>query len=421
MSNKQRLESLKRSSRGATRRRGRALLVAEHKKVERPLRENEERFRELADLLPQIVFKIQANGKIEFLNREGLRCLGYTQEELQKGLNAFQMFSPADVERARRRARDVMHGQTSEDLRQSMERTWRMMSGESPESLKSAMERAGREFTLLRKDGSMFPAIFHSYPIVRNGLSAGLVGIGVDITERKRTGEQLLKMKHLSTIAETAAMVGHDLRNPLQAMTGTLYAVRRLVASEKDEDRKQAAGLLCTLDDQVEYMDRIVSDLQDYARPVRVDRVETNLPDLVKATVSNVKIPENVEVAVNVEDGLSNVRLDPLLFRRVLTNLILNAVQAMPNGGKLTITGLKHQDSLTVRVQDTGVGIVQENLERVFNPFFTTKAQGLGLGLAVCKRLTEAQGGAITVTSQVGEGSTFNFKIPIEFENPRTV
>jgi two-component system sensor histidine kinase AtoS len=307
-----------------------------------------------------------------------------------------------------------MRGQTPEDLKQSVESMWRMMRGESPESLKTAMERAGREFTLLRKDGSMFPAILHSYPIVRNGLSAGLVGIAVDFTERKRIGEQLLRMKHLATIAETAAMVGHDLRNPLQAMTSTLYAVKRLLTSEKDEDRKEAAGLLGTLDDQVEYMEKIVSDLQDYARPVRAERVETSVPDLVRATVSNVKIPGNVKVAVNLGGGLSNVRLDPLLFRRVLTNLILNAVQAMPKGGKLTITGSKKGESLTVGVQDTGVGIAPENLKKVFTPFFTTKAQGLGLGLAVCKRLTEAQGGTIDVTSQLGEGSIFTLKIPIE-------
>ena len=123
---------------------------------------------------------------------------------------------------------------------------------------------------------------------------------------------------------------------------------------------------------------------------------------------------------MNVEDGLSNVKLDPALFRRVLTNLILNAIQAMPKGGRLAITGLKHQDSLTVRVQDTGVGIAKENLEKVFTPFFTTKAQGQGLGLAVCRRLTEAQGGTIDVTSQLGEGSTFSLKIPIESENART-
>jgi len=155
-------------------------------------------------------------------------------------------------------------------------------------------------------------------------------------------------------------MVGHDLRNPLQAMTSTLYVARKLATSDKVEDRKQAAGMLGMLDDAIEYMDKIVSDLQDYARPVGADRVETSLPDLVRATVSNVKIPGNVDVAVNIGYELSNVKLDPALFRRVLTNLILNAVQAMPNGGKLTITGSKNGGSLNVAVRDTGVGVAPE-------------------------------------------------------------
>jgi signal transduction histidine kinase len=106
------------------------------------------------------------------------------------------------------------------------------------------------------------------------------------------------------------------------------------------------------------------------------------------------------------------VKLDPALFRRVLTNLILNAVQAMPKGGKLTITGSRKGESLAVAVQDTGVGIAQENLGKVFTPFFTTKAKGQGLGLAVCKRLTEAQRGTINVSSEVGKGSTFTVTVP---------
>jgi signal transduction histidine kinase len=195
-------------------------------------------------------------------------------------------------------------------------------------------------------------------------------------------------------------------------MTGTLYIAKRLVASDKVADRKEAVGLLGTVDDSIQYMDKIVSDLQDYSRPVAAELVETSLPDLVRDSVSSVRILGNVKVTVNIEASLSNVKLDPLLFRRVLTNLILNAVQAMPKGGKLTINASRVDDSLTVAVQDTGVGIAPENLGKVFTPFFTTKAQGQGLGLAVCKRLTEAQGGTITVTSHLSKGSTFAIKIP---------
>jgi two-component system sensor histidine kinase HydH len=106
------------------------------------------------------------------------------------------------------------------------------------------------------------------------------------------------------------------------------------------------------------------------------------------------------------------VVVDSALLRRVLTNLIVNALQAMPGGGKLIITASKEGESLTVTVQDTGVGIAEENLARIFSPFFTTKAKGQGLGLAVCRRLVEAQDGTITVKSEFGKGSAFTFAIP---------
>ena len=245
-----------------------------------------------------------------------------------------------------------------------------------------------------------------------NGSVTGRIGVVRDITERKKLESRLIEAQRLAAIGETTAMVGHDLRNPLQAMKGAVYLVKRLTASEKAEDKKGAIDLLNTLDDTVGYMDKIVSDLQDYSRPVGADLVGTSLPDLVRASVAGVKIPGNIRVTEDFQDGVSNLMLDPVLLRRVLTNLLMNAVQAMPDGGHLTISARDVQDMIVVTVQDTGLGIPAENLAEVFNPFFTTKAQGQGLGLAVCKRLIEAQGGTIEVASEVRKGTAFTLKIP---------
>jgi signal transduction histidine kinase len=207
-------------------------------------------------------------------------------------------------------------------------------------------------------------------------------------------------------------MVGHDLRNPLQATAGTLYLVKKLLSSRHVEDMMEAVKLLEKLHNQVYYMDKIVSDIQDYARPVGAKLIETNVPDLIREATSDARIPRTVQCSMIIEGDLSNAMTNPILLKRVLTNLINNSVQAMPKGGRLTITALKHQDLLTVSVQDTGVGIAPASLEKIFNPFFTTKAQGQGLGLVVSKRLVEAQGGTITVKSKMGEGSTFTITIP---------
>jgi len=267
------------------------------------------------------------------------------------------------------------------------------------------------ERMLLRVSGKAAP-VLKSVTAIMNQ-EGYLLESFIDISERKRMEEQLLKSERLASIGETAAMVGHDLRNPLQSMTGNLYLLKKHATLEKPEERKKTVGLLSELDDAIQYMDKIVSDLQDYAQPVGPDPVETNLADLVRATLSHVKIPRSVSVTVD-NRAPSNVNVDPLLLRRVLINLILNAAQAMPEGGKLTITGSTANGSLTLAVEDTGVGIARASLEKIFNPFFTTKAKGQGLGLAVCKRLIDAQGGSITVTSEVGKGSTFTFKIPIK-------
>ena len=241
-----------------------------------------------------------------------------------------------------------------------------------------------------------------------------VVGYSTDITELKEMEKRLTESERLAAVGQAAAMVGHDLRNPLQATAGTLYLARELLDSGQLEGaKKNVIELLDSLDSQVHYMDKIVSDLQDYARPVYTELIETNLPALVEEAISSTKTPSNVEVSTMIQEGLTKIMIDPVLLKRVLINLALNGVQAMPNGGKLTITAGKTQDSIVISVQDSGVGIPAENLNRIFNPFFTTKAQGQGLGLAVCKRLIEAQGGTITVQSEPSKGSTFTIKIPL--------
>jgi signal transduction histidine kinase len=223
---------------------------------------------------------------------------------------------------------------------------------------------------------------------------------------------QLAETQRLATIGETASMVGHDLRNPLQAMVGSLWLLKELIMSKKPEDLKEAQDLLTTLRESARYMNKIVSDLQDYAGPVESETVEINPLEVVKTSLADVKIPENINVSVDVNGSSSGVRVDPALLRRVLTNLILNAVQAMPNGGKLRVYSTVEQESLTLSVEDSGVGIAPESLPKLFTPFFTTKAKGQGLGLAVCKRLMDVQGGRIDVTNHPGEGTIFTLKVP---------
>jgi PAS domain S-box-containing protein len=376
----------------------------------RKLSESETRFRELVDMLPQTVFEIQENGKVEFVNREGLRSFGYTCEEIQKGLSVFQVLLPEDVERARWNLLGVMSGETPEDRKRTLETVWRTMSGENPDTVKRAIDRVGREFTVMRKNGSTFPVSVHALPIIRKGKPVGVRGIAVNITERKQMEEQLLEAKHLAAIGETAAMVGHDLRNPLQGATCAVYLAREFLKTQESEKTMEQLDML---DDAIRYMDKIVSDLQSYAAPVRIDPVETDLLELIAETLSSIKVPANIQANIVGQVNLSKVPIDPVLSRRILTNLIINGIQAMPQGGTLAVQCSKEDESITLTVKDTGVGIDPQIMDKIYTPFFTTKAQGQGLGLAVCKRLVEAQDGTITVKSEVGKYSNFTVRIPI--------
>jgi signal transduction histidine kinase len=177
--------------------------------------------------------------------------------------------------------------------------------------------------------------------------------------------------------------------------------------------------LIKTSDEQVRYMDKIVSDLQDYARPMKPELVETRLPELLDETLRAIAVPESVKISVQFEEGTQKVFADPALLRRAFTNLITNAFQAMPKGGRLAISASRSRDGLSIRFRDNGAGIPREDMDKLFTPLFTTKAKGQGFGLAVSKRLVEAHGGTISVESEVGKGSEFTISLPVNRKTKR--
>ena len=229
--------------------------------------------------------------------------------------------------------------------------------------------------------------------------------------ELKEAQKRLIDSQRLAAIGEAAAMVGHDLRNPLQAIVNLLYLAKMRL---KSSPNKELEEILETIKRQVDYMNKIVSDLQDYSRPLKPTLAETSLHQIVREALSTIAIPENIKVSVKIRRDYPKIVTDPLFIKRILTNLVTNAIQAMPDGGKLTIRASKTQEDILISVQDTGVGIPKEHQDKIFRPLFTTKAKGQGLGLPVCKRLAEALGGSITFRSEVGEGSTFTVKIPLK-------
>ena len=216
----------------------------------------------------------------------------------------------------------------------------------------------------------------------------------------------------MATIGQTAGMVGHDIET-LQAITGDLYLLKLELKSVKENNVRQSMQeSVDAIDENVFYINKIVSDLQDYTRPLKPNIEQINMKDLITHTTLVANIPKDIQTNVVVQEGLL-FNSDIAYLRRILTNLLVNAVQAMPNGGKLEIEACKRSGNAVLSIRDTGVGIPEEVKPYLFQPLFTTKSKGQGLGLAVVKRPAERLNGKITFESEKDNGTQFTIELPL--------
>ena len=225
--------------------------------------------------------------------------------------------------------------------------------------------------------------------------------------------KQLQDAERIAAIGQTAGMVGHDIRNPLQAIASDVYLLKSDLAAVTDSKIKRSVyDSLEGIETNVHYINKIVADLQDYARTLNPHLYETDLKMILDELLTQNGLPENVEASVKVDDSAGTVLVDPDFVARILFNLVTNAVQAMPEGGKLTLRAYKEANDAVITVEDTGVGIPKKFERKLFTPMFTTKSKGQGFGLVVVRRLTDALGGTVSFVSQEGKGTTFMVRLP---------
>jgi signal transduction histidine kinase len=258
--------------------------------------------------------------------------------------------------------------------------------------------------------------------------------------ELREAQENLIRQEKLAMLGQLAGGVGHELRNPLGAIRNAAYFLNMVLSqgSSGEEPDPEIQEMLHILDKEVGTSERIINSLLDFARakPFTLRQVDVNA--VVQEALSRVNVPEDTEVLSQLDEARPTMLGDPDQLGQVFGNIILNAIQAMPEGGRLTVSvstgqeqvrsrgakergsgGAEEQESkgarersVVVSISDSGVGIPQENLGKVFEPLFTTKAKGIGLGLALTKTLVEGHGGTIEVASEVGAGSTFTVRLP---------
>ena len=219
--------------------------------------------------------------------------------------------------------------------------------------------------------------------------------------------EELVRKEKLATLGQLAGGVGHELRNPLGVIKNSVYYLNMILP--EDEKVRKHLGIL---DREVANSNRIVTELLDFARVKTPIREAAGLGAIVQAALERLPLPESVTVRVELDESSSLALVDPQQVGQIVLNLLLNAVQAMPEGGRMTVSTGEDRESVFAAVEDTGVGIAAENVARIFQPLFTTKAKGIGLGLALVRDLAEANDGRITIESTVGRGSRFAVHFP---------
>ncbi len=233
------------------------------------------------------------------------------------------------------------------------------------------------------------------------------------VEERTR---QLREAQRFAVIGELSTMIGHDMRNPLQVITNMHYLLTRKVAKMDPNEvailqKYGIQDLFSRIGIETQYLNKIVSDLQNYAREVSPKKSLVDPGAFLTELLGSIPLVEQITIQTDYLDNL-RVFVDPILFRRVMENLIINAIQAMEQGGVLTLKTSRENDLISITVSDTGNGIPVEAQERIFEPLFTTKSKGTGFGLPVCKRLVEAHGGTISLKETSPAGTSFEVLLP---------
>lgn len=275
------------------------------------------------------------------------------------------------------------------------------------------------------KDGKLMVFfIVHAFPVFdARGNVVQIIESNIDITERKKAEQkerELLAMKtamdverakKMAILGKWAGTIAHELRNPLGAIKNSVYFLKlKLAGIPQDEKIKKHLDIL---DDEVIASDKIITDILAFAKVNPPQLILIDINNVVDASLEKLNIYENIDINKQLATNLPRIPADKTQLQQVFSNIIVNAIQAMPDGGRFTISTRVADDFIEIGFTDTGEGISRENIGKVFEPLFSTRAKGTGFGLTVCQGIIEAHKGNITVESEVGAGTKFMIKLPI--------
>ena len=395
--------------------------ITERKQVEEHLRETEKKYRELAESLPQVIFEVDLDGTLKYVNQTVYQLFGYTPEEIARGFNVLEAFIPEDRERV---ALDIMLNIQGQGL-------------------------GRREYTAVRKDGTRFPASVHANRILSGQTATGVRGILIDLTKTKRAEEekkkleiQLQQAQKMEAIGALAGGIAHDFNNILSAIIGyTELARLNGNASTIENELNQVLIAANRAKDLVKQILAFSRQTDEERMPVSVGMVVKEAIKFLRAT-----IPTTIEIKSRIDKNSGAVLANSVELHQIIMNLCTNAVHAIGDrGGVLEVevrnaeiehaqinnfVELEMGSYVLVSVKDTGYGMTPDVIKRIFDPYFTTKEKGVGtgLGLAVVHGIVKKSGGAIQVESEPGKWTVFyiylpriNMTLPIKAAQPKPI
>ncbi len=384
--------------------------IGDRIEAEKALKENELKYRELANTLPQIVFETDARGMVTFANQNAFKILGYTEKDFEEGISAFQILGAGQGTREQANLLDVLNGQKLD----------------------------GEEFIACAKDGRTFPISMHSTPVVHNRTSVGMRGIIIDLTEQKRAESeqrklqaQLQRAQKMELLGTLAGGVAHDLNNILSGIVS--YPELLLIQISQDSPLRKPLKLM---HESGKKAAAVVQDLLTLARRGVIVEEILNLNEIISTYLESPEYKKmlsfhpEVSVHTTLAKDLLNISGSDVHLSKTVMNLITNAAEAMPSGGVLRVStsniyldqpvggydDIKEGDYAVLTVSDNGVGISPNDIDKIFEPFFTKKLMGrsgTGLGMAVAWGTVKDHNGYIDVTSTENEGSQFKLYFPV--------
>lgn len=334
----------------------------------------------VVESMPNGLISLDTDGKVTILNRKAAEILGLDRER-SVGCYLSDVMKACNMEATFLPAYDVMEKRVDCPL----------------------------------EEGKVIPlSITTSALRNRMGEDIGRVIILRDLREIEKLQDQLKRSEHLARLGEMAAGIAHEMRNPLSSIRGFMRYFRKQFPEGSEQDEYAEAMVK-----EVGRLNRVIQDMLEFSKPMKINLAEGNIPEIIDHSLRLVRSDledKAIHVQKNVDPMLPAIKVDDRLMTQALLNLFLNAIEAMEPGGELTIDSRVQNGLLELAITDTGSGIQERDRERVFDPFFSTKADGVGLGLSIVHRIVEGHGGEIKVDSAKNKGTRFTLSLPLTTE-----